>query len=63
MKKTGRDICSTLVKACFICFVFWRIGWITSAKELCIWFVIAVAAVISVDHYEKWIEKKLKMDQ
>lgn len=58
MKKTIRDICITIVIMSIICFVFWRIGWLTSSKEVCIMYII-MATVIVTDLFIKWIWKKV----
>lgn len=58
MKKTMRDIVITIVMMGIICFAFRQIGWITSAKEIYVMFVIT-GVVIMIDLFARWLGKKL----
>ncbi len=58
MKKAMRDIGITLVIMGIICFTFRKIGWITSAKEIYVMFVIT-GVVIMIDLFARWIWKRL----
>lgn len=58
MKKAMRDIGITIVIMGIICFAFRQIGWITSAKEIYVMFVIT-GVVIMIDLFVRWIWKRL----
>lgn len=58
MKKTIRDIMIAIAVVGIICFVFWQLGWITSAQEIRTLFVI-LGIVIPVELLGSWIWKKL----
>ena len=59
MKKEIRNIVVTFVIVGIISLIFLRIGWLTSAKDVCTLFIIA-AAVIAVDLLMAWGWKKIK---
>ena len=59
MKKTMRDIVVTFVIVGIISLIFWRTGWLTSAKDVLTLFLVA-AAVIAVDLFAAWSWKKIK---
>ena len=59
MKKTLKHIFVTLILLGIICFVFVKIGWLTSLNEVGTMFVI-VAAVISIDLLCSWTRRKMR---
>ena len=59
MKKSLKHIFVTLILLGIICFVFVKIGWLTSLNEVGTMFVIAVA-VISIDLLCSWLWRKMK---
>lgn len=58
MKKTMREIAIAFAVMGVICFVFWRIGWIVSAREAGMMLMIT-GAVIAVDLAASWIWGKV----
>lgn len=59
MKKALNHIFVTLILLGIICFVFVKIGWLTSVNEVSAMFVIAVA-VIGIDILCSWIWRKIR---
>lgn len=59
MKKTFKHIFMTLILLGIICFVFVKIGWLTSLNEVGTMFVIA-AAVIGIDLLCSWLWRKMR---
>ena len=59
MKKTLKRIFVTLILIGIICFVFVKIGWLTSANEVGTMFVITVV-VICMDVLCSWIWRNMK---
>ena len=59
MKKTLKHIFVTIILLGIICFVFVKIGWLTSLNEVGTMFVI-VAAVISIDLLCSWTRRKMR---
>ena len=59
MKKTLKQILVTLIVLSIICFVFVKIGWLTSVNEVGTMFVIA-AAVISIGLLCSWLWRKMR---
>ena len=58
MKKTIMQILITVVIMSIICLVFWKIGWLTSTREVGIMFTIT-AIVIVVDLAVSFVWKKI----
>lgn len=59
MKKTLKHIFVTLILLGIICFVFMKIGWLTSLNEVGTMFVIA-GAVIGIDLLCSWLWRKMR---
>ena len=58
MKKIIRDIGITFIVISIVCVAFWKIGWLTSVKEIYIMFIIT-GVVIPIDLFASWIWRKL----
>lgn len=59
MKKTLKRIFVTLILIGIICFVFVKIGWLTSANDVRTMFIIAIL-VIALDILCSWLLKKIR---
>ena len=59
MKKQIRDIAIAVIAFAIICFVFWRVAWISSWKEVAFLYAI-LAIVIAAGIITDTIKKKFR---